>query len=97
MTITFFILFFLLSSSFPSYSRPVEASRNLKDQYVTLFVPKPIGAPAPPNGLIGKELDDCLPKRFHRRNSAPSRYVNYHTLDQTLCSNDRRKPPPTTP
>ncbi|CAO2814970.1 unnamed protein product [Amaranthus hypochondriacus] len=98
--ITFFILFLLLSSSFTSSSKPVLASRllGLKNEYVTLYVERPIEAPPnTPHGFTGKELDACLPKHFRRRNSAPSRYVNYHTLDQTLCSNDKKKLPITTP
>ena len=98
--ITFFILLLLLSSSFMSSSKLVKASRllDLKNEYVTLYVERPIGAPATtPYGFTSKELDACLPKHFRRRNSAPSRYVNYHTLDQTLCSNDKKKLPISTP
>ncbi|KMT00337.1 hypothetical protein BVRB_9g216510 [Beta vulgaris subsp. vulgaris] len=97
MTITFLILFLLLSSPSSPNSRLVAATRPLgssfKDDFVSL-IPRPIGLPGPTTRYTGKELDDCLPKRF-RRNSAPSRYINYHTLDETLCTNDRRIAPST--
>ncbi|KAG2723471.1 hypothetical protein I3760_02G171900 [Carya illinoinensis] len=34
-------------------------------------------------------VSSCLPKGF-RRSSAPSRYVNYHTLGSTVCSPGKR-------
>ncbi|KAF9676652.1 hypothetical protein SADUNF_Sadunf08G0025200 [Salix dunnii] len=32
-----------------------------------------------------REVQNCLPKGFHP-NSAPSRYINYHTLGSTMCA-----------
>ncbi|GMP88860.1 hypothetical protein CsSME_00040689 [Camellia sinensis var. sinensis] len=41
----------------------------------------------------GKEVKDCMPKGS-RRSSAPSRFVNYHTMGSFRCSTgkDSRKP-----
>ncbi|KAG2729813.1 hypothetical protein I3843_01G261700 [Carya illinoinensis] len=40
------------------------------------------------------DVNSCLPKGF-RRSSAPSRYVNYHTLgSSTACSPDERMATP---
>ncbi|KAL9365562.1 hypothetical protein Peur_043435 [Populus x canadensis] len=33
----------------------------------------------------GREVENCLPKGFHPT-SAPSRYINYHTLGSTICT-----------
>ncbi|KAJ6767800.1 hypothetical protein OIU74_021631 [Salix koriyanagi] len=32
-----------------------------------------------------REVQNCLPKGFHPT-SAPSRYINYHTLGSTMCA-----------
>lgn len=32
-----------------------------------------------------REVQNCLPKGFHLT-SAPSRYINYHTLGSTMCA-----------
>ncbi|CAK9133518.1 unnamed protein product [Ilex paraguariensis] len=41
----------------------------------------------------GPDVETCLPKGFHH-SSAPSRYINYHTLGSTTCSSskDMKKP-----
>ncbi|KAF3434005.1 hypothetical protein FNV43_RR25108 [Rhamnella rubrinervis] len=53
---------------------------------------KPKEALGSRRGFGSKGLESCLPKGFHR-SSAPSRYVNYHTLgsSSSLCD-DSSKP-----
>lgn len=45
-----------------------------------------------PHGFGSKGLESCLPKGF-RRASAPSRYVNYHTLGSgsSLCDDSSKR------
>ena len=40
-------------------------------------------------GFRKRAVNSCLPKGF-RHSSAPSRYVNYHTLGSTMCSPGKR-------
>ncbi|GLT65807.1 hypothetical protein SLA2020_382160 [Shorea laevis] len=41
----------------------------------------------------GTEVKNCLPKGF-RHSSAPSRFVNYHTLGSPECSSDSHSTKP---
>lgn len=34
----------------------------------------------------GRAVDNCMPKGVFHRNSAPSKYINYHTFGSTLCT-----------
>jgi hypothetical protein len=44
----------------------------------------------------GRAANGCMPREFRVPPSAPSRYVNYHTLDAGVCGDHggggRRKP-----
>uniref|UniRef100_A0A7C9D883 Uncharacterized protein n=1 Tax=Opuntia streptacantha TaxID=393608 RepID=A0A7C9D883_OPUST len=100
MAITLLILFLFLSPPFNIISLPYSSTRSglvgatrplgssFKNDYVAL-APQLPGSDQSTGGFTEKELDACMPKGF-RRNSAPSRYVNYHTLGvSTLCSNGK--------
>ncbi|CAL5018223.1 unnamed protein product [Urochloa decumbens] len=40
----------------------------------------------------GRAAGGCMPRGFRVPPSAPSRYVNYHTLDAGVCGGGGRKP-----
>nr|CAB3486520.1 unnamed protein product [Digitaria exilis] len=40
----------------------------------------------------GRAAGGCMPRGFRVPPSAPSRYVNYHTLDTGVCGGGGRKP-----
>ncbi|KAL1558504.1 hypothetical protein AAHA92_08959 [Salvia divinorum] len=44
----------------------------------------------------GQEIKNCMPKGS-RRSSAPSRFVNYHTLGSSSNCSGSQTPPSTTP
>ncbi|KAL5216509.1 hypothetical protein ABZP36_007910 [Zizania latifolia] len=41
----------------------------------------------------GRAANGCMPRGFRVPPSAPSRYVNYHTLDAGLCDHSGRQKP----
>lgn len=66
-------------------ARPLESSRY--GDYVTMK-PKPSDGGQGGHGFHSRDVESCLPKGF-RHSSAPSRYVNYHTLGSTtMCSSN---------
>lgn len=40
----------------------------------------------------GRAAGGCMPRGFRVPPSAPSRYVNYHTLDAGVCGSGGKKP-----
>ncbi|KAJ4720742.1 Maintenance of mitochondrial morphology protein like [Melia azedarach] len=86
---TFFYVFLLLSSPAITMSTGTSglvvaaAARPLKSANYATFKPKT----SQERDKIGSRsgVEDCLPKGIHR-NSAPSRYINYHTFGSPMCS-----------
>lgn len=93
MTSLLYVFLLLLSST----AKVAEAARPLTESnsnipppsYVSL---KPKEVHGGRHGFGSKALESCLPKGFHR-SSAPSRYVNYHTLgsSSSLCDDSSKR------
>ncbi|KAK4359952.1 hypothetical protein RND71_022181 [Anisodus tanguticus] len=75
------IIYFLL------FSPTILATREMKYEASTRFKPKINGIKEGDNGDQG--VKDCLPKGI-KRSSAPSRYINDHTLGSTSCSSIKK-------
>ncbi|KAJ4720740.1 Maintenance of mitochondrial morphology protein like [Melia azedarach] len=84
-----FYFFLLLSSPAITMSTGTRgvvvaaAARPLKSANYATFKTKTTHEPDKFGSRSG--VDDCLPKGIHR-NSAPSRYTNYHNSGSTMCS-----------
>ncbi|KAF0892874.1 hypothetical protein E2562_018657 [Oryza meyeriana var. granulata] len=60
-----------------------------------LFVPFRARLHRRQQSFRGRAANGCMPRGFRVPPSAPSRYVNYHTLDAGMCDDHvggRRKP-----
>ncbi|KAJ4720735.1 Maintenance of mitochondrial morphology protein like [Melia azedarach] len=84
-----FYVFLLLSSPAITMSGGTSghvvaaAARPLKSANYATFEPKTSHEGDKFGSRSG--VEDCLPKGIHG-NSAPSRYINYHTFGSTMCS-----------
>lgn len=93
LVISMLYLFLLLLSSTAKVAeaaRPLTESNSIPPlSYVSL---KPKEVRSGRHGFGSKGLESCLPKGFHR-SSAPSRYVNYHTLGSgsSLCDDSSKR------
>ncbi|KAK4367058.1 hypothetical protein RND71_014938 [Anisodus tanguticus] len=76
------IIYFLL------FSPTILATREMKYEASTRFKPKINGRKE--GDFRGDQgVEDCLPKGI-KRSSAPSRYINDHTLGSTTCSSIKK-------
>ncbi|CAK7325423.1 unnamed protein product [Dovyalis caffra] len=89
----FFYLVLLLSPSAMlngtnSMARVVAATRPLESKSTNYKTLKPKTNHGQQE-FHGTDVENCLPKGFHPT-SAPSRYINYHTLGSSLCATSKQ-------